>query len=327
VTFDPHSLAAPFQTGVDGTSQLNAVACRTPTDCVAVDTVGQAVEGDPRGVGAWSVGQIAAGSSLAGLACPSALECVAVDPGGDAFVGSSGPLPPVPARISPPTISGTTKRGHTLSESRGSWSNGPTSFVYQWERCDAAGGTCAAIPGATGQTYLLALRDVGHKLRVSESASNITGTGTPSASAATALVRGLVPVAASHLSLSGVSRRKPKLAFTLTAGPGERPLKAVAVSLPSVVSVLATGLRHGIVVAVRGRKIRFSARARGRELTITLRRPAATVRITIGDELIAASKAVARRVRAHKLRTVTLVVITTETGGTRTRLQAKVRAI
>jgi hypothetical protein len=109
----------------------------------------------------------------------------------------------------------------------------------------------------------------------------------------------------------------------LTAGPGERPLKAFSVSIPDLLSVSRGSLRHGIVVGVRGRRAEFSATLRGRELKITLRRAAATVRITIGDELIAATTAVARRVRAHKLRMVTLVLGTTETDGTKTRLQAK----
>ena len=64
----------------------------------------------------------------------------------------------------------------------------PTSFSYQWQDCDAAGGTCANIGGATSQTYALAAGDSGHTIRVQEFATNVAGTGGPATSTATALV-------------------------------------------------------------------------------------------------------------------------------------------
>src|SRR5205085_9230687 len=60
---------------------------------------------------------------------------------GSAFSATTGvitaapPLIPVPINASPPTISGSTLQGQTLSEAHGTWSNGPTSYGYQWERC------------------------------------------------------------------------------------------------------------------------------------------------------------------------------------------------
>ena len=90
---------------------------------------------------------------------------------------------------SPPTISGSANRGQTLTESHGSWSNSPTGYSYQWQDCDSAANNCSPIAGATGQTYKLTATDVGHTLRVQETASNASGAGTPATSTATAAVK------------------------------------------------------------------------------------------------------------------------------------------
>src|SRR5581483_11084754 len=82
-----------------------------------------------------------------------------------------------PASTSPPTISGIPKTGKVLTENHGSWSDNPTGFAYQWLRCDSNGGSCTAIPGATGQTYAPAPVDVGHRIRVAETANNLAGAG------------------------------------------------------------------------------------------------------------------------------------------------------
>jgi hypothetical protein len=95
---------------------------------------------------------------------------------------------PEPAVDDPPTISGTPVEGETLSEHHGAWSNNPTGYTYQWERCSSAGASCAAIAGATGQYYVLAGLDVGKMIRVKETAANASGTGAPAFSATTPVV-------------------------------------------------------------------------------------------------------------------------------------------
>ena len=74
-----------------------------------------------------------------------------------------------------PTVSGTPAVGQTLTAAAGSWAGSPTSFAYQWQRCDAAGAACTGIPGATGQTYVVAGADLGSTLRVAATARNTVG--------------------------------------------------------------------------------------------------------------------------------------------------------
>lgn len=88
-----------------------------------------------------------------------------------------------------PTIAGTRIEGQTLSEAHGLWTNNPTSYSYQWQRCDGAGSSCLSITGVTGSSYTLTSADVGSTMRVQETATNSEGTSQPAASAATAVVQ------------------------------------------------------------------------------------------------------------------------------------------
>lgn len=94
-----------------------------------------------------------------------------------------------PTNTAAPTINDTTpERGQTLTASPGTWTGDqPITFRYQWERCNASGAACAAIAGATAQTYTVATADVGNTLRVTVTATNATGSRSAS-SAVTAVV-------------------------------------------------------------------------------------------------------------------------------------------
>jgi hypothetical protein len=123
---------------------------------------------------------------------------VATNAGGaSALAGSQAtalvvPLPPS-ATAPDPSISGVTTQGQTLTESHGGWSTAPTNYLYQWADCNAAGAACAAIAGATGQTYTLGATDVGSTIRVFEEAVNTGGNSAPRSSAATGVVQALPP--------------------------------------------------------------------------------------------------------------------------------------
>jgi ribosomal protein S14 len=80
-----------------------------------------------------------------------------------------------PSNTSPPTISGTLKTGSTLTANEGSWSNTPTSYTYQWQRCASDGRACGDITSATARTYAPVNGDVGRALRVVVTAVNADG--------------------------------------------------------------------------------------------------------------------------------------------------------
>lgn len=118
-------------------------------------------------------------------------NCIAV-PGiqhcsdGDRMNGTrlaSVTIDPYPAGLpllsTPPTIVGAPVAGQRLAAVPGMWEGGkPVTFTYQWTSCDAAGASCTAITGATGETYRPASTDVGHSLKVVVTAAAQAGKAT-----------------------------------------------------------------------------------------------------------------------------------------------------
>lgn len=94
-----------------------------------------------------------------------------------------------PGNTGAPAISGTAQDGKILTESHGSWVPSNPSLGYQWESCDASGGSCSAIAGATSQTYKLTPAEVGHTVVVQETASQAGATSNPASSAPTGVVQ------------------------------------------------------------------------------------------------------------------------------------------
>lgn len=80
-----------------------------------------------------------------------------------------------PQNTAPPSIAGTAREGQTLTAAEGTWSNTPTSFAYQWQRCANDGTGCGDITGATSKTYAVVAGDVGHTVRVVVTATNADG--------------------------------------------------------------------------------------------------------------------------------------------------------
>jgi hypothetical protein len=63
-----------------------------------------------------------------------------------------------------PTVSGTPAAGQTLQVGTGTWSQPPSAFAYQWQRCNGNGRVCAAIAGAIAAAYAVTAADAGHAL-------------------------------------------------------------------------------------------------------------------------------------------------------------------
>ena len=80
-----------------------------------------------------------------------------------------------PANTAAPTITGTARVGETLTAQNGTWTNSPTAFQYQWQRCNASGAACANVAGATQKTYLLTPADSGRTMRVRVTGINADG--------------------------------------------------------------------------------------------------------------------------------------------------------
>ena len=81
-----------------------------------------------------------------------------------------------PANTVLPVISPATPAwGTSESVTTGTWTNSPTSYTYQWQRCNAAGAECANISGATKSTYSLVEADIAKTLVVKVTATNAAG--------------------------------------------------------------------------------------------------------------------------------------------------------
>ena len=113
--------------------------------------------------------------------------------------------PAVPVNSVPPAITGTAQVGQSLSSSTGTWSGSPTSYAYQWSRCNSSGASCVDLGGATNPSYLLVAADLGSTLRVRVTASNATGPGTPVTSGQSAVVAAAPPAVPVNSVLPAIS--------------------------------------------------------------------------------------------------------------------------
>jgi hypothetical protein len=127
-----------------------------------------------------------------------------------------------PVNTGSPVISGTAKEGQTLTVSNGTWANNPTSFSYQWRRCDTSTTNCRDV-GNDRQTYVLEQRDVGSTMRADVKATNAVGASTAT-SGATPIVapRGPLPASTAPPVISGLAQDGQTLSASVgswTNGP------------------------------------------------------------------------------------------------------------
>jgi hypothetical protein len=140
--------------------------------------------------------------------------------------GTAATSASAPANTRLPGISGTARDGSVLGASKGDWNGSPTSYAYQWQRCDTAGGGCVSIAGADSARYTVASTDVGHRLRVVVTATNSGGSGS-AASRPTSVVSatGHAPVATRLPSLSGTPQQGATLSVDRGDWSGTQPIR------------------------------------------------------------------------------------------------------
>lgn len=207
-----------------------------------------------------------------------------------------------PVNTAPPTISGTTQVGQTLTAANGTWTNSPTSFAYQWLRCNAGGNACASVANGTQKTYTLVGADAGRTMRVRVTATNADGS-TAAQSDQTAVVTPAGTTAGPRNTSPPTITGTPKVGQTLTANEGDwtgnptgytyqwQRCDADVASCTSVVG--ATGKTYGVRLADLGYRLRVAVTARNAKgsatansaitaivapaVTITNKRPTLTI--------------------------------------------------
>jgi len=165
-----------------------------------------------------------------------------------------------PANTSPPTVTGETQSGRTLTADPGSWSGTPTiSHAYQWRSCDADTGDCADIAGATAPTYVLTGAEVARRVRVRVTATNAVGTSAAD-SAPSRVVTGTGGPGgggpggnqppSNEFTIEGTRISSSKGRATITVNvPGPGILGLTATSPPAPVATRAHAAAKRIVVA------------------------------------------------------------------------------
>jgi subtilisin family serine protease len=177
-----------------------------------------------------------------------------------AMAGGDGPYA-APGNRARPAVTGNGTVGGTLSAGQGSWSRGPTSYAYQWQRC--LQGTCLPIAGATGATYPLSQSDAGATFQVVVTAANASGPAqaTSAATNAVTLPDGSLPATPISSTPSASLVHGPRAGAPASGRPGALKLTKVALVA-----------RHG---APRGQVLVFTLSARGRVQLSLLRAHAA----------------------------------------------------
>lgn len=121
-----------------------------------------------------------------------------------------------PSNTAAPQVSGTPRQGATFTAYPGTWTNSPTRYSYSWIRCDANANNCAGI-GIHRRQYTLTDNDVGHRFKVSVTASNAGGRATAvSSPTPTVAAAGSTPNNVAKPTISG----DPRDGAVVTAAPG-----------------------------------------------------------------------------------------------------------
>jgi hypothetical protein len=234
-----------------------------------------------------------------------------------------------PSNTAAPTISGTAHAGQTLTASDGTWSNSPTSFSDQWQRCNIDGTGCVDISGATKQTYTLATADVDHRVRVQVTATNADGHATASSEPTEVVSATAGPTDSTKPTITGSAT----LGGELTAHAGSwtgassfayQWLRCTPGTTFDCLSVTgATGTTYGVRSADVGKQLRVVVRASSASGAHGWATSAPTATVA-GTTTVTTTTTTSTTVVGHKA--PTLVFISIHRSGTRVFVRFKVCA-
>lgn len=110
-----------------------------------------------------------------------------------------------PREVSQPRLEeGPFRDGRTVRANPGVWANGPTSFTYRWQRCDAnSSSNCATIANQTGERYRLRQADVGRSIVVLVTARNADGARTANSKPSPVIADNAAPQNSAAPTISG----------------------------------------------------------------------------------------------------------------------------
>ena len=207
-----------------------------------------------------------------------------------------------PVNTAPPTISGTPQVGQTLTAGNGTLTNSPTSFAYQWLRCNAGGNSCVSVANGTQKTYTPVGADAARTMRTRVTATNADGSSSAQSDQTTVVAPATSTAGPKNTSPPTISGT-PKVGQELTANEGSWSGNPTAYSyqwqrcdadVASCTSVVgATGKTYGVRLADLGYRLRVAVNARNAKgnatansaittivaptVTITNKRPTLTI--------------------------------------------------
>jgi hypothetical protein len=198
------------------------------------------------------------------------VQVTASNPAGTSAVVSdrTAVVAPAPvANLEPPKIVGAAEVERSLTAMPGRWSaSGGIEFAFRWLRCNAAGSTCDAIPGANSATYEVRLGDVGSRLRV-----RVTAIADGGSSMAESALTPVVPPGARSFSQPGPTPAGPAFMrpFPRVRIKGFYTSKGARLQLVTIKGPKGTRIRlacRGESCAFRRRTVQGRARVRLRSL-------------------------------------------------------------
>jgi serine protease AprX len=153
--------------------------CAADGSCADIPGASEATMLLAPGTAGTAVRVVVTATDATGASASAPSDVVAVEAAAAPEPPAPEPAPVPPSALAEPGIAGSGEVGVELAASNGDWTgDAPISLSYRWQRCDAAGNSCAEVAGATGAAYTPVWEDVRSTLRVAVTATNAAGAAT-----------------------------------------------------------------------------------------------------------------------------------------------------